>query len=472
MRRGSIFAPLLLIGLGVLFLARNIYPDLRVLDYLERFWPLLLILWGFLRIVEILAWSASKQPLPAYGISGGEWMLVVLLCLVGGTLHAARNFSGWLPFGELDVFGESYDYPVNAERACNKMPRVVIESFRGNARIVGSDTASVKVTGHKTVRSIDQDGAARADRETPLELEGDGGSVTIRTNQNRASGLRQVSEDMEITVPKGAMIEAHGRYGDFDIHDIDGAVDITSDHAGVRLENLGGNTRLNLTASDLVRAVNLKGSLELKGNGSDLDLEHVSGSVTINGGYVGNVEFHDLNGPIHVTGPQTEFSAERVPGEVRMPLRNFNASNLVGPVHVQTRMRDVQISDFTNSLDVSVDTGDIELRPSLPIARMDVHTHVGDITLALPKDAKFSLTATTGVGSIANSFGPPLTVEESRRSASLRGSNGGPGMTVHTDRGQITVREAAPNEPPFEPPAGRGPRGPRGLKNFSKRIEQ
>jgi len=476
MRRGSLFAPLLLIGLGVIFLARNIYPDLRLLDYLAKFWPLLLVLWGLLRIVEILFWAGNKQPLPARGVSGGEWMLVVLLCLFGSTLHAVRNFSGWFPgleFGGLDVFGESYDYPVSAEKSSTKTPRVVIESFRGNARIIGVDqssgSASVKVTGHKNIRSIDQEGADRADREAPLELVGDAGTVIIRTNQNRASGLRRVSEDMEITVPKGASIEAHGRNGDFDVHDIDGAVEITSERAEVRLENLGGAARLDLTSSGIVRAVNLKGSLDLKGSGSDIDLEHVAGNVTINGGYVGNVEFHDL-GSIHLTGPQTEFSAEKVPGDVRMPLGNFNASNLVGPVHVQSRLRDVQISDFTNSMDVSVDTGDIDLRPSLPVGRMDAHTRSGNILLALPKEARFALTATTGIGPIVNEFGPPLTLEEARRSASLRGSNGGSGVTVHTDRGQIIVREASPNEPPFAPRFGRGPKGPK--ISFSKKIEQ
>jgi DUF4097 and DUF4098 domain-containing protein YvlB len=482
MRRGSLFAPLLLIGLGALFLARNIYPDLRLLDYLAKFWPLLLILWGGLRIVEILFWAGTKQALPARGVSGGEWMLVVLLCFFGSTLHAVRGFSGWFPgtleFGGLDVFGESYDFPVNAERSSTKTPRVVIESFRGNARIIGVDQSSgsggVKVTGHKTIRSIDQEGADRADREAPLELEGDSGTVIIRTNQNRASGLRRVTEDMEITVPKGASIEAHGRYGDFDIHDVDGAVEITSERAEVRLENLGGAARLDLTSSGIVRAVNLKGSLDLKGSGSDIDLEHVAGNVTINGAYVGNVEFHDLGGSVHVTGPQTEFSAERVPGDVRMPLRNFNASNLVGPVHVQTRLRDVQISDFTNSLDVSVDNGDIELRPALPLARVDVHTRSGNITLALPKDAKFALTATAGIGSIVNEFGPPLLLEESRRSATLHGSNGGPDMTARTERGQIIVREATPNEPPFEPRYGPRviPKQLKGLKDFGKKMEQ
>lgn len=476
MRRGSIFAPLLLIGLGVLFLLRNVYPDLRLLDYLAKFWPVLLILWGGLRIVEILFWAGSKQPLPARGVSGGEWMLVLVLCCFGATLHAVRNFSGWFPgtieLGGLDVFGESYDYPVSAERASTRTPRVVIETFRGNARIIGADVSSVKVTGHKTIRSIDQEGADRADREAPLELEGDGGGIIVRTNQNRASGLRRVSEDMEITVPKGATIEAHGRNGDFDVHDVDGPVDITSEQAGVRLENLGGSARLDLTRSQIVRAMNLKGSFDLKGSGSDIDLEAIGGPVTINGAYTGNVEFHNLGASIHFTGPQTEFSAEKLPGDIRMPLRNFNASNIVGPVHVQTRLRDVQISDFTNTLDVSVENGDVDLKPALPVARLDAHTHTGNITLVLPKDSKLALAASTSIGSVINRFGSPFILEETRRGAALNGSNGGPSATLHTDRGDIEVREAAADEPPFAPHFDKGPHGLKNLKNFSKKIEQ
>ena len=97
MRRASLFAPLLLIGLGVLFLARNVYPDLRLLDYLAKYWPFLLILWGVLRLGEILYWGATKQPLPNRGISGGEWVLVVVLCLFGVTLHTVMGFSTWFP---------------------------------------------------------------------------------------------------------------------------------------------------------------------------------------------------------------------------------------------------------------------------------------------------------------------------------------------------------------------------------------
>ena len=53
MRRTSFVAPLLLIAIGGLFLARNIYPEMPLSIWVSRYWPLILIVWGLLRIVEI-----------------------------------------------------------------------------------------------------------------------------------------------------------------------------------------------------------------------------------------------------------------------------------------------------------------------------------------------------------------------------------------------------------------------------------
>ena len=69
MRRASLVAPLLLIGIGLLFLARNVFPEMQLLDYLAKYWPLLLVVWGGLRLLEILFWAATGRPLPAHGIS-------------------------------------------------------------------------------------------------------------------------------------------------------------------------------------------------------------------------------------------------------------------------------------------------------------------------------------------------------------------------------------------------------------------
>jgi len=458
MRRTSVVAPLLLIVIGALFLARNLYPEIPLLDYLAKYWPFLLIVWGTLRLAEVLFWSASDKPLPRAGVSGGEWVLVIFLCIFGASLHAVRGFNTWWPrnitVGGLDMFGESYDFPIEGQKQVSKTPRIVIEPFRGNARITGADTDTVKITGHRSIRSLDQHGAEVANQSMPFEVTGDANSVTIQDNQDRLSGNRvRVSSEMEIIVPKGASIEAHGRNGDFDITDISGNVEVISDNAGVRLQNIGGDARVDLKRSDVVRAVNVKGLFDLKGRGGDIDLQGIEGPVTVSGAYSGVIQFRNLSKPMRFTGQTTELEIEKLPGQVRMALGDFSAQNLVGPVHLSTRARDIEIADFTNAIEVSVDRGDIELRPGiLPLARIDAQTRSGDITLSLPPASKFDLTASTARGDATNDFGAPIRSESQGRGAELRGMvAGGPVVHAHTDHGQVVVRKASAEDKPLTP---------------------
>ena len=95
--RRAYVAPLLLIAIGALFLARNLYPEVPLMDYLARYWPFLLIVWGVLRLAEVLFWGATDKPLPRAGVSGGEWVLVVFLCIFGASLHEFRGPHTWWP---------------------------------------------------------------------------------------------------------------------------------------------------------------------------------------------------------------------------------------------------------------------------------------------------------------------------------------------------------------------------------------
>jgi DUF4097 and DUF4098 domain-containing protein YvlB len=462
MRRGSLFAPLLLIGLGALFLARNIFQDLPLVDYLAKYWPFLLIIWGSLRLVEVIYWHSAGKALPNQGISGGEWVLVIFLMIFGVTLHAARGFYSWLPreritFGGLDMFGESFDYPVNVEKPAAKNVRVNLANFRGNVHITGMDVQSVKVVGHNSIRSLDQQGADRANAAAPYEIVGDLNQLTLQSNQDRFSGPQRITAELEITVPKGASIEAHSRYGDFDVSSVDGNVDINSDNSGVRLENIGGETRIELRRSDIIRAVNLKGALEIKGRGDDIDLENIQGQVTINGAYTGSIQLRNLSKPLRYTGTQTELEIAQLPGEARSTRGEFTANRVVGPIRLNGRSRDVRISNFSNSLDLTIDRGDIVLIPGmLPVARMDIHDRSGDVEVALPPTGKFDLTATTGRGDLSNDYGAPLSSESNGHGGTLRGSNGGPTVNIRVDRGDLTIRKASAEEPAFVPAPSEG----------------
>ena len=200
--------------------------------------------------------------------------------------------------------GESYDYTfAPVEKPCAKNCRIVIESFRGNAKITGSTDMTVKASGQETMRSFQQADADSANKQTPLELIQQGDQIIVRTNQDKVSDRVQPNAELEISVPEGSSIEAHGRYGDFDIQNINGNVNINSDNAGVRLENLGGNVQIDTRASDTIRAVNVKGNVELKGRGEDVELQNIAGLVTVNGVYVGEIQLSNLAQPLRWEDP-------------------------------------------------------------------------------------------------------------------------------------------------------------------------
>lgn len=453
MRRGSVIGPLILIGLGILFLFRNLWPDIPLVDFISRFWPFLLIAWGAIRLIEILFWSMTGKPLPRNGVSGGEWALIFVICIVGATMYTAHNAPSWFPTRSawnrmVLPMGEPHDYTFTpVEKTCAKNCRIVIESFRGNAKITGSTDLTVKVSGQETMRSFQQADADSANKQTPLELIQQGDQIIVRTNQDKVSERVQPNAELEISVPEGSSVEGHGRYGDFDIQGINGNVDIKSDNAGVRLENLGGNVRIETGKSDIVRAVDVKGSVELKGRGEDVELRNITGPVTVNGVYVGEVQLSNLAQPLRWDDPSNSVSFEKLPGQVKVTRGEATGNNIVGPIRIRAHSSDVQLSDFTQSLDLTLDRGDIDLKPGKNLPKMDVHTRSGDITLALLPGAKFDLRASTQHGDADNEYGEPLREEEVGHGNTIAGSTGGgPQLRLETGRGSVNVHKASGEE--------------------------
>src|SRR5579883_472684 len=80
-RRGSsVFAGLLLVLIGVLFLIAIYDPKIRLGHLIAVYWPALLILWGVAKIFDSLLAQRQGQPRPA-AVSGGEAALVVALVI-------------------------------------------------------------------------------------------------------------------------------------------------------------------------------------------------------------------------------------------------------------------------------------------------------------------------------------------------------------------------------------------------------
>jgi hypothetical protein len=149
--RRSFSGPLLLVVVGGLFLWHNLHPEAPLFDLVARYWPFLLIAWGLVRLVEV---SVRRDTGVRRGFSGGEIVLIILICLAGSGIWAAHEHAPRFVVGGLEFWGQQYDYPVSVKAAAGGAKRIVFENARGYIKLTGADASDVTVNGHKTIRAF------------------------------------------------------------------------------------------------------------------------------------------------------------------------------------------------------------------------------------------------------------------------------------------------------------------------------
>lgn len=469
MRRRSFTGPLLLLLVGAFFLWRNLHPEAPVFDIVARYWPFLLILWGLMRLVEVVVYRKRGW----VSFTGGEVVLVVLICIAGSGMWEARNHGIRFNTGGLDMFGEQFDYPLSANAPAAGMTRITFENPRGNIKITGTDTKDITVTGRKNIRAWSRTDADRTNDSTPVEIVPQGDRILIRTNQDRVHDNQRVSDDIEVTVPRNMSVEARARTGDYEIVDLAGDVELYADRGDVRLARVGGNARLEVGRSELIRATDVKGKVELQGNGADVDLENIAGQVTVTGSYRGTLEFKNLAKPLVFEGSRnTELHVQAVPGRLTMDLGAVSGTDMVGPLRLVTGSRDVKLEKFTQSLELETQRGDIQLQPSLPMPSIEAKSGVGRIELVVPARASFDLQATAERGEAVNDFGPQIQREMDGRTATLKGKVGeGPSVRLTANRGSVSIRKegTSASELPA-PPSEKMRKLPKDLKDSEVKM--
>lgn len=429
MRPRSITGPLILILVGVLFLLRNVRPDLSIFSLLGTYWPFLLIGAGVIGLIEVLFHASRGSGMPPRPISRGVIFWIVILCIFAAFAnhHRTFNFRGF-DDGEVTIFGSDYAYDVNAaEPSAQGVTGIVLDNLRGDLSITGADSDTVTLKGRKTIRAFNRGQADRRNSQTHVHLDREGNLLIVRSDGPVGPIGGLVTTDLDIVVPRGLKVETRGRSGDLTIDGVDGTVDVSAGRGDLHLDHIGNNVHIESSRSGEIRIANLKGDLDLTGRGTDVQLTNIAGQVTIHGDFAGTLEFH----------------AAALPGELTIDLGDLHMSNVVGPVRFNTGTRDVQATDVSNALDLTVNRGDIRIMTGkTPPPRIDARSRNGDITVTLPENAAFQLNGSTMQGEVENQFGNALRSSSDGRHASITGQTGnGPQITLTTNRGDVSVKK-------------------------------
>ena len=142
-----------------------------------------------------------------------------------------------------------------------------------------------------------------------------------------------------------------------------------------------------------------------------------------------------------------------------MDLSQFSAKDIVGPVRLVTDSRDVKVEQFTVSLDLQTERGDIQLTPGYAPALHRRALRIGPHRPSAAVQSSLQPGGHRERGDAVNDFGPPIEKEVSGRTATLTGRTGdGPTIRLTADRGWISVRKEGT---PSSLPEGMPPKAPK-----------
>jgi len=476
-RRGSIVGPLIILGVGVMFLLAEIGRISwgQSLEWYSRWWPAVLIAAGFVLLLE---WFIDQQRGSETGhvrvLGGSVVFLLILLVLAGLASRTAEYGLAWRDhtFGngyhKLDyLLGDRHDADSSVISPLAKATTLVIMNPHGDVTVTGSSSDDqVHVNVHTQTYAWKDSDVKRKTKDLQPIFSSDGG--VLKLNINSVEGGEA---DLTVTVPHSAPLTVQADHGDVNVSEMGAPVTISANHGDVDVSGIDGSVTLHMNDDDgSVTLHSIHGGASVEGHSGDIDISDVTGDLTLQGDFFGSTNLEHINGPIHFTTTRTQFSAARLDDEFNVDKDSLNASELLGPVVLKTENKNITLDRIQGSADVSNRNGSVELTHAPPLGPISIQNQHGSVDLGLPGGVGFTLNAQTRNGDMENDFDLSPVGENDVHTLRGRIGGGGPTVTITTTDGDVTVRKSSvaplPPAPPAAPritltPPARKPTAPR-----------
>lgn len=448
-RRRSMSGPLILIIIGVVFLLGNMHvvtwPSLGHL--FARYWPVLLILWGGIRLAEY--YSDRQNGYPPRGIGVGGVFLLIFLIMIGMGATSADHWNWRGIQGEVDVdddffggvFGQNFSFTSTQQQDLNaSINSLRVLSDRGDVTVSAWDDNRIKVDVTKKIRANDQTDANKVDSQSQPTITIEGNQITVNANTSGA-GTQSVRSDLEIWVPKNLAADLAAHRGDVSIAGRNANVKVSSSRGDITVDNVTGNVELEQRKGD-VRVSKVSGDVVVGGQVGDATISDISGSVKLNGDYFGDMNLSRVAKGVTFRSSRTDMELARLDGDLTMQSGDLRANNISGPMRLLTRSKDIHLDDLAGDLRIENSNGEVEVHSS-KLGAVEIQNRQNDVRLVVPEKANFQVDLTARNGEISSDFdGIKVNTQRDASSASGSVGNGGPKVQVLNEHGNIEIRKA------------------------------
>ena len=451
-QRSSIFAGLLLILLGALFLLHRYIPELGIGHLIARYWPLLLIIWGIAKLVDHLSSQRTGRARPSV-LSGGEAVLLMLLVVVLGWIWVVDYIHMKHPQLEIDGIGlfshRHSDTEVIPSQSIPAGAQVTVQTGHGDLTIHAGDVNEIRVEVNKSGSAPNESSARARMKEVRVVIEHSAGAYLVHpVDQDRAGG--NVSVDLDVELPKNVSLTATSARGDIKISGIGGAITATTQNGDIEIHdagsNSGSNVNVQLQKGD-VRISDVPGNVRLSGKGSQIEISDVGGDALLEGDFFGPIRVRNVKKTTHYLSQRSDITLLRLTGQLELDSGDIEISDVAGSARIATHNQDMDIENVAGKLDVTNAHGDIKVRYSDPPREdISVVNDSGEIDLTLPSNSSFQIAASSRSGEVQSDFeDASLKLANESDTGRINGTVGshGPHITLTTSYGTIYLRKSS-----------------------------
>jgi hypothetical protein len=445
-RGSSVFSGLLLIFIGLLLLLHN-YRGFELTGIILHWWPLILIFWGGIKIYERTAGARGSQQ-GASRITSGEVLLVLGLVVLVGVLFAVDQARQRIPgLAEIDIPGEAFASSIDvAPKTVPANARITVRGGRGAITVRASDDPEIRVSGKVSVKSWSEGAAKKVSEHVSAEIVQNGDGYEIRPIGS--GGNSRVSVNMDITVPKKALLAIHSERGDVSVSDMASQVNIDNGSGDIDVRGTSGDVSVDMRRGD-AKISDTKGDVKVSGRGGSIEVVNASGSFTINGEFVGPIRAERVTKGVRFVSHRTDLTLTQLSGHMEAGSGNLEVVDAPGNLILRTRDEDITIENASGKINIDDRNSNIQVRfSSPPKDDIQITNSSAPITLTLPESSSFEILADCHSGEIDSEFESDSLKASSTESGDshLEGKYGrgrGPKIILKTSYGSISIHKTS-----------------------------
>jgi Putative adhesin/Domain of unknown function (DUF5668) len=447
--RRSIFGGLLLILLGVVFLLIRHYPELGIGHLLRLYWPVILIVWGIAKLIDIFSARQSGDASPPW-LSGGEIALIILLFVAVTGMWGLGRIRDQL--GDTDSFSWNDMWVKKGVPVSEDVPPVAVKpnssisvhTPRGDVTVFADEDTDLRIVATKTVSSVSD--AESSKRASEIKIDVTPVSGGFRVEPSGISGDRSHTRvDLEVHLPKQVSVTAQTDSGDLTITGINGSVTAISLSGDIAIHDAGSDVTAKMQNGD-VRVAQVHGDVRLSGKGNGVELSDVSGNATIDGEFFGPIQISNVAQTVQFNSERTNLTILKMHGRLDLDSDSLQISDVDGGIKLKTHDKSIEIENAAGRIDINNAHADVSINLKKPPSdEINVQNDSGGIDLALPSHSTFEISAASRSGEIETEFDDSaLKRETSGETKKLEGKVGshGPKITLNTTYGTINLRKS------------------------------